>query len=62
MMLGHNSVNVACRFLLHRVGKDVFDRELDNELHDELRDELDDELNTQLDSDYVDQAEWSFCL
>ena len=34
MMLGHNSVNVACRFLLQHASKDVLDRELDNNLDD----------------------------
>ena len=34
MMLGHNNVKVACRFLLQRVGKDVLDGELDSELDD----------------------------
>ena len=28
MMLGHNSVNVACRFLIQRADKDVLEGEL----------------------------------
>ena len=34
MILGHNSMNIACRFLLQRAGKDVLDGELDSELDD----------------------------
>ena len=34
MMLGHNSVSVACKFLVQHAGKDVLDGELDSELDD----------------------------
>ena len=34
MMLGHNSMNVECKFCLQRAGKDVLEEEPDSELDD----------------------------